>query len=269
VNQVSVIEAKQDRAETLRALRQICWGTARRFKSHAADERPRISTGIPALDELLPNRGLEPGSIVEWLAPVDGSGVSILALQGVRPALRRKPVWAVIDRTGEFHPPAVRGWGISLESILWLRPESVADAAWAVEQALRCPAIGMTWFQADSFPIRVFQRFKIAAETGGGIGVLFRPSKATRYASWADVRWLVHPQPAHNHRPRQIEVQLFSATPAATGGLSASHDGIKIGTPFARCESDRAVVEVCDATGDVCLVSFMADSTTAGRMARA
>ena len=70
---------------------------------------------------------MERGSLVEWLAPVDGFGAATLALQGVRLALERHLVWAVVDSTGEFHPPAVRGWGVPLKSLLLLRPSSVVE----------------------------------------------------------------------------------------------------------------------------------------------
>jgi len=241
------MERNLHRAETLRALRQLCRGTAARSFTPLSDERPRFSTGLAFLDALLPDRGLEPGWLVEWLAPVEGCGVSVLALQGVPPALARQQVWAVVDGTGEFSPAAARGWGMSLERLLWLQPSSVAETAWAVEQCLRCPAVGVTWFQAERIPDRVIQRWKIAAEIGGGIGVLFRPAQAVRNASWADVRWLVQPRPAATKSSgRRLQVELVSCR----GGYH--------GKGFVE-------LEVCDATGDVRLVSSLACTTSAIR----
>ena len=244
------MERNPHRAETIRALRQLCRGTARSFTS-SLEESPRLSMGLAALDALLPDRGLEPGWLVEWLAPVEGCGVSVLALQGVRPALARQQVWAVVDGTGEFHPPAAQGWGISLETLLWLRPSSVADAAWTVEQCLRCPAVGVTWFQAERIPDRVLQRWKIAAEIGKGIGVLFRPARAARNASWADVRWMVQPRPMNTTASgRRMRVELVSCRGGCHGGGSVE-------------------LEVCDATGDVRLVSSLATATSPRRAAGA
>lgn len=243
------MESHSQRSETLRALRQLCRGTGRQFVGRF-DERSRLSTGLAALDGLLPDQGLEPGWLVEWLSPVEGCGAAVLALQGVKPALRQGAVWAVVDDRGEFHPPAAQGWGISLERVLWLRPGSVADTAWTIEQCLRCPAVGVTWFQADPLPDRVLQRWKIAAEAGGGLGVLFRPAKAARYASWADVRWLVQPRSMAALGGRQIRVELLSCRGAYQGGNSVE-------------------LEVCDATGDVRLVSALANTTPAIRAIRA
>jgi len=268
--QVVGMEQNGHRAETLRALRKLCQGTARSFKSSVEDPS-RISTGVPALDALLPGRGLQPGWLVEWLSPVEGCGVTVLALQGVRaalqrpgllgsglqrPGLPRQGAWAVVDEAGDFYPPAVAGWGVSLETLLWLRPSSVGDAAWAVEQSLRCPAVGLTWFQSERIADRVLQRWKIAAEIGGGVGVLFRPAKAARTASWADVRWLVHPQPP-----------LTTQTPQTSQSRRTPLMGRRMRVELLSCRGecrtgDWAELEVCDATGDVRLVSTVAGSAS-------
>jgi protein ImuA len=236
----------KDRAETLRALRQLCGKAAHTVK---AEVPPRLSLGIPALDALLPGQGLESGSLVEWLAPTDGSGAAILALQGVRVALEQHLVWAVIDPNGEFHPPAACGWGIPLESLLLLRPSSVQDSAWAVEQCLRCPAVGVTWFSSEHLSDRVIQRWKRAVEIGGGIGVLFRPISANRHSSWADVRWHVQPRQEVGQAGRLVRVELISCRGCFAGG--------------------SVDLELQDATGDVRLVSAVACAASAGSRATA
>lgn len=66
----------EHRAETLHALRRLCGKVAR---PPEAEQEARLSLGIPALDALLPGRGLERGSLVEWLASVEGCGAATLA----------------------------------------------------------------------------------------------------------------------------------------------------------------------------------------------
>ena len=239
------MQGDEHRVEMLHALRQLC----RRTASVIPSGEPRLSTGVPSLDGLLPGGGLEPGSLVEWFAAIDGSGAVCLALQGVPPALGHRTVWAVVDPTGEFYSPAVQGWGIPLESLLLLRPTCVADMAWTVEQCLRCPAVAVTWIQIETLPDRVLQRWKIAAETGGGMGVLFRPAHTRRQTSWADVRWLVEPQPNTSEPGRRIRVELLTCRGTFAGG--------------------SVELEVNDATGDVCLVSALAGPEIAHRATRA
>ena len=154
------------------------------------------------------------------------------------------------DPNGEFHPPAAAGWGASLESLLVLRPANSVDAIWAVEQCLRCPAVGLTWFQIfDPLPDRILHRWKIAAEAGRGIGLLFRSARAATQASWADVRWLVRSRPGPDATSRRTKVELMMCRGAFSGG--------------------SVELDVNDATGDVCLVSDMAGAATALRAAGA
>ena len=73
------LSGNHHRAQTLQSLRQLCRGAVNLAPS---DTRPRLSTGIPALDRLLPGGGLEYGSLVEWLVPVAGAGACSLAQIG-------------------------------------------------------------------------------------------------------------------------------------------------------------------------------------------
>lgn len=233
---------EQQQAETLRALRRICKTATHLVK---ADPLPRCSFGIPSLDELIPGRGIESGSLVEWIVSADGCGAEVVALQSMRGNLHPHRLWAVVDPQGEFHPPAACGWGLPLEFLLLLRPASTADAIWAVEQCLRCPAIGFTWFSPDRLSDRVVQRWKRAAEIGGGIGVLFRPVDTVCRSSWADIRWSVHSRPKQDATGRIVRVELVFCR----GGFS----------------SGTVDLELHDATGDVCVVPPLADPTTAQR----
>src|SRR6476469_4976749 len=117
------------------------------------DDQP-VSTGSLTLDRLLPAGGLQRGTLVEYLTPASGSGAGTLALAAAREACRDGRAFVVLDRpilarsasegnrSGHFYPPAAAAWGIDLSQMLVLRPDSDADALWALDQALRCPGVG-------------------------------------------------------------------------------------------------------------------------------
>jgi protein ImuA len=236
------VPINSDRNATLRALRKIC---RQPTGSGVADDQ-RISTGIPALDALLPGGGLERGSLVEWMSSTDGSGAAVLAMQNVRTSLINRSVWAVVDPNGEFHPPAAAGWGASLKSLLLLRPASAADSFWTVEQCLRCPAVGLTWFQIfEPLPERVVHRWTIAAEAGRGIGLLFGSARTATQASWSDVRWQVQSRPGPDAHSRRTKVELMRCRGVFSGGT--------------------VDLDIDDATGYVRLVSDLAGSAAAIR----
>lgn len=237
-----------NRADLLDSLRQQL---RRITAADSATEQPPepISTGIVALDDLLPHQGIPYGSIVEWLTPGPGAGAASLALAGVRDALARGGKWVVIDQRGDFFPVAAAGRGVPLERLLVLRPATARDAAWAFEQTLRCVGVSVAWHWLDKASERALRRWKVAAETGGGQGVLFRPLSAQRQTSWADVRWRIQPVNDCHEVARRLRVEL-----AYCRGV--------LGRKQVELEYD-------DETGCVCLAPPLADSTPVARTARA
>ena len=84
----------------------------------------RVSSGCRSLDGLLPGRGFARGSLVEWLAGNEGSGVSGLALTTAREACRDGGVLVLIDRSRTLYPPGVAAWRIDLQRTILVRPEN-------------------------------------------------------------------------------------------------------------------------------------------------
>jgi len=211
---------------------------------------PAVSTGVSELDASLGGRGLAVGSLVEWLTAVPGSGAGTLALLAAREALRAGGVLVVCDPRGEFFPAAADEWGISLDRVVLLRPRSRADALWACDQALRCSGVSATLCDFDVLNDREFRRLQLAAEEGGGLGLLLRPAKACREPSWADVRWSVKPQVAPAAvRGRWVNIQLLRCR----GGT----------------EGTALLLEIDDAAHVVHLVPKLAPAATAPRRFRA
>ncbi len=142
-----------------------------------------------------PVLGVRPGGIVEWLVAREGAGAVTLALQLLSQSSVDRGVWAVVDSARECYVPALSGWGIDPNKILVLRPATLQETCWAIEQCLRCPGVSATWAWVDQrIPARVHRRWQMAAEVGGGVGLFFRPVQARREPIWADLRLLVTPQ---------------------------------------------------------------------------
>lgn len=148
-----------------------------------------------------------PGSLIEWLAEGDGTGVMTLAAAVLAQQSRSCVAWVVID-AGEFSP---RGMGRDEEPFVLIRPRTFSEAAWALEQSLRSPGVGMTWAWVDRASERMLRRWKLASEAGGGIGVFFRPALVRRDPTWADVRWLVKPLGTTRQTVRRWRVELLYA----------------------------------------------------------
>ena len=106
----------------------------------------------------------------------------------------------VLDRTGEFYPLAAVAQGIEPARLIVVHPGNKADHTWALDQALRCPAVAavVAWPESLDGKLdgRTFRRLQLAAEQGGGLGLLIRPESVRCQPSWADVRLLVEPLPS-------------------------------------------------------------------------
>jgi len=180
------------------------------------DRRPVVSSGCPALDRILPENGFRSGTLVEWLSCGPGDGAATLAFRTAVEALhastasRGRPVpdgrvVVVLDPSGEFYPPAAIAQGIDPPRLIVVHPGNQADHLWALDQALRCPAVAavVAWPDGAIKSVRLngkldgraFRRLQLAVEQGSGLGLLVRPAALRGEPSWADVRLLVEPLP--------------------------------------------------------------------------
>ena len=170
-----------------------------------------FSTGLAALDALAPRHGFARGAVHEILSDAaddhGGGGARSFALLLARAAAAassksaldgRVVVWS--DPRGEVYPPALATAGLPWERLLLLRAADPADELWAVAECLACPGIAATVAAPPPRLSRVqARRLQLAAERGGGIGVLLRhvgnkrsaAAASTHYA--AATRWLVQP----------------------------------------------------------------------------
>lgn len=182
------------------------------------DEAP-TSSGCRALDRLLPDRGFRPGSLVEWLVGGEGAGAETLALGVAAQACAEGGALVVLDRRREFYPPAATRLGIALEQMIVVVAPGEADGAWALNQALRCPAVAAVLAWPERLDGRTFRRLQLAAEQGGGLGLLVRPEHARAEPSWADVRLLVEPLPSGGKaRRRRLRVCVLRCRGGTSGG---------------------------------------------------
>jgi protein ImuA len=182
-----------------------------------------IPSGCRALDDILPEGGFRSGTLVEWLAAGEGSGAATLGLLTAAGACHRSGGGVVVvDRSGEFYPPAAVRAGIDPERLIIVHAGSKADHHWALDQSLRCPAVAavVAWPEAvdGKFDVRTFRRLQLAAEEGGGLGLLIRPGAARHQPSWADVRLLVEPLPTASPDGRERRLRIFLLRCRAAAG---------------------------------------------------
>ncbi len=189
-----------------------------------------LSSGCQAMDRYLPGGGYQNGTIVEYLRVQPACGANYLALSAAREAMNASLGFlVVVDLAQQFYPPAAVALGIDLQRLVLVRPKSSADALWAIDQSLRCSAVAAVLAEVDQMDDRAARRVQLAAEQGGGLGLLIRGAAARSQPSWAEVQWIV--RPLHGESPsqgfakyplsavasRQVHVQLIRARGGRAG----------------------------------------------------
>jgi hypothetical protein len=177
----------------------------------AAPARPVWSTGSGALDARLPGGGWPTASLIEVLLDDTGLGEVQLFL----PALAACQRSAGPDDTGEArwlvwiapphepYAPALAQQGIELGRLLIVRPASATEALWAAEQALGSGVCAAVFLWLKGTDDRWLRRLKLAAESGGALGVLFRPERHRFESSPASLRLAV------SRGEREVQVDLL------------------------------------------------------------
>ena len=165
----------------------------------AAGKTRGFSTGLNAVDRLLHGEAFAYGAIHEILAE-PGQGLPLFfaamlaraAMVGEQKCASPSPgavVWS--DPQRQLYPPALAAAGIPLHRLLLLRPRTPADELWAVAECLRCKAVRATLANPQRLSQIEARRLQLAAEAGGGAGILLRVAgpNSSQYA--AATRWLV------------------------------------------------------------------------------
>lgn len=212
-----------------------------------------ISSGCQPLDRLLPQRGFEPGSLIEWIGGGAGSGTSVLAMLAARSACHCRGMLVLVDRDGSFYPPAAHACQIDLQNTIVVHPTSEKDECWAIEQSLRCSDVAAVVAWPKRLTSNAFRRLQLAAEYGSSLGLFVRPTTARHEASWASMRMFV--SPSVGRQGWRLNVELLRC-----GGL--------FGTKPIAIEIDDQTGEVRDAHPRP-LAAQLADTTPHPLKARA
>ncbi|RMF36806.1 MAG: hypothetical protein D6753_18790 [Planctomycetota bacterium] len=234
-----------------------------------------VSSGCPAMDRLLASHGYEPGSVVEYLRSGRACGATYFALAAAASAQAARDGYLVIvDRWRRLYPPQLLAHKIDLQRTIWVYPDSDRDAVWALDQALRTAAVSAVVAEVDGLDSRAARRLQLAAETGGGLGLLVRPAEVRRHPSWSEVQWLIRPDPTARgavgmHRGRRLRAHLLRNRGGRSGAVATLQiDGLS-GQIVASDQSATDRGNGNEQTGAVHLAAELARPKDIGRDAAA
>lgn len=194
-----------------------------------------VRCGIAGMDELLGPSGLARGAIHEVLSPARRGVPRLFALLLARAALGSGAiVWCCekeedtregFASTGTWYPPAAAALGIPADRLILLKPGDAKQTLWALAECLRCKGVSVTIARLRR-PLGSIdaRRLQLAAEAGGGIGVLLRSVRSAQSVASAGhyaaaTRWLVEPAPG------EAIVQRWKITLLHGGFVSSASQG--------------------------------------------
>src|SRR3954471_2630411 len=182
-----------DRAATLAALR------ARLARIQGGG---RTGDAVPVaqpVDAALPGgKGLARGASHEVAAAEGDSGsafgfASMLAARACAGPEPQTTLW--IEPEPSIWPAGAVRFGLRPESLVIVAASGV-DSLWAAEEALRCPAVGAACLvHPKSLDMAASRRLQLAAEAGGGLGLVLLRPEALAQPSAARTRWRISSAP--------------------------------------------------------------------------
>lgn len=169
---------------------------------------------VAAIDDAL-SGGFARGALHEIAAAAEphlpaaaGFAAAVAGLASAPPRLQRHLVWIAEDmalvESGALYGPGLEAFGLSPERLVTVAVAQRRDLLWAMEEALRCPAVGAVIGEVrggaiDNVAVR---RLSLAAAERGALALLLRTAPEGD-TSTAATRWIVGaaPSSAATHGP--------------------------------------------------------------------
>lgn len=171
----------------------ILAGLRRRLARAAGTNRPAINTSIPVFPAIaahLPARGLARAAVHEVLEGDAGAAAAFAALMLARTG---GPVLWIAPEPDAW-PPGLVALGLPPAALILVRAAG-ADTLWTLEEALRCPAVAGVAAFCRSLSLNTSRRLQLAAEAGGGLGLVLRPDIPDMTPTASLTRWRVTARP--------------------------------------------------------------------------
>ncbi len=159
----------------------------------AEDDGAAAALGAPEIDGALPWGGLK-RAVLHAVTGDGGVVAGFCAGLAARLAGARGAVlWC--RREGDLYGPGLHAFGLTPARLILARVRRPADLLWAMEEGLRSGAPAAVLGEATDVPPVAARRLQLAAEAGGGTGLLLLPGNRNEPPLPAMTRWRVRPVP--------------------------------------------------------------------------
>lgn len=143
---------------------------------------------VPAIDALLPWRGLPCGAVheVEGTA-LDGAATGFCSVLLARLAADGRSVLWVCPQD-DLYGPGLARFGLTTDRLILVRAHRPAEILWVVEEALRCRGLAAVLGEVSGLSLAASRRLQLAARKSGVTALLLR-QRAEAPLTSAVTRW--------------------------------------------------------------------------------
>jgi protein ImuA len=211
-----------------------------------------VPFGLAAIDRWLPGGGLPRVGVHELIA-ARGSGAGFAAALAGRclkhPGQDHAGAVLWVARHAELYGPGLAPFGLPPERLIVVAAARETDVLWVLEEALRTRGLAVVIGELSALDLTAARRLQLAAEAGGGTGLVLRPAERADGIAAACSRWRVAAVPA---------------APPSTDRKTAGAPWTRWRLALERCRGVTGapapwMVEWCDATGDFALAAAPGD----------
>ena len=177
-------------AALIESLRARIWALERPV---AGGAEPPLGLA-PALDAALPWGGLPLACLHQVVADDKAAATGWCAVVMGRLAARGPVLW--IPAEGDLYLPGLAAFGLAPGRVVVVRAAGPVEALWAMEEGLRCPALGGVVGEVAGLDLTAGRRLQLAAEAGGVTGLILGPPDGRPPTGTATTRWRVAAAPS-------------------------------------------------------------------------
>ncbi|MBE9605972.1 damage-inducible protein [Acetobacteraceae bacterium H6797] len=201
-----------------------------RIERGASDESLTTLSLCEAIDQHLPGGGLAHGAVHEIQAVDAGAGLAMAAL--ILSRTSGAVIWIAPEPDPVF-PAGLHAFGLDATRLLIVQYRKPEDGLWAMEEALRCQAIGGSLLRLDRIEMTASRRLQLAAEAGGGLGLLLRKADAGEGPSNATTRWRATSLPHPAVRPAwRLDLLRCRGGQPASWEVDLTETGLQVTAPL-------------------------------------
>ncbi len=178
----------------------------------AIENRTGLARGSSRVEVRFPDDGVivSGGAIHEWIRAMSERGpwlppLIVLAHLSHRAMEASDDGWAVwVGKRCWPYPrsPTVGAWKSMTARSIFIDPPDAGSRAWAIDLALRSTAVAVVVGDGSGLDMAGSRRLQLAAQAGGGLGLLARAPNEITSLSVAATRWVIHASPSPNANPR-------------------------------------------------------------------